>query len=158
MEKGKDYFTKIDAWKAKKDDEAYQAAVKEENEYWEAQEKAKQLWPRVSEACKVFEKCLENGIKFNADFYASPTTKVGFFIKCDAKYDAIICFGWCILNGCFYNHLILTENGFMECQSCELLKKDDKAKITAYTINSHINDIEPFLAKFYKELDKILEN
>lgn len=159
-----DYFTKIDAWKAKKDDEAYQAAVKAENEYWEAQKKVKQFWPRVNEACKVFEKCLENGIKFDTDFYASRATgKVGFFKKCvynniTNKYDDVIRFGWYIpLTGFGFNHLLITEDGSAECLSCDTIKKAG-TKPTAYTINSHINDIEPFLSKFYKELDKFLEN
>lgn len=158
-----DYFTKIDAWKAKKDDEAYQAAVKAENEYWEAQKKAKQFWPRVNEACKVFEKCLKNGIKFDTDFYASQAAgKVGFFKKCvynniTQKYNDVIRFGWYVpLAGFGFNHLLITEDGSAECLSCDAIRKAD-TKPTAYTINSHINDIEPFLTKFYEELDKILK-
>lgn len=158
-----DYFTKIDAWKAKKDDEAYQAAVKAENEYWEAQKKVKRFWPRVNEACKVFKKCLENGIKFDTDFYASRAAgKVGFFNKCvynniTQHYDEVIRFGWYIpLTGLGFNHLLITEDGSAECLSCETIKKAE-TKPSAYSINSHINDIEPFLTKFYKELDKILE-
>lgn len=164
MEKEKDYFTKIDAWKARRDNEAYQAAVKAENEYWEAQEKIKQFWPRVNEACKVFEKCLENGIKFDTDFYAnSAANKVGFFTKSVYNYiargyDKVIRFGWHIpKSGLSFNHLLITEDGSAECLSCDSIKKAN-TKPCAYTINSHINDIEPFLTRFYKELDKILEN
>lgn len=160
-----DYFTKIDAWKARKDEEAYQAAVKAENEYWEAQKKIKQFWPRVNEACKIFKKCLENGIKFDTDFYASLSTcKVGFFNKCvynniTKKYDEVIRFGWYKpLGGLGFNHVLITEDGSAECLSCNAIKEDDEAKPCAYSINSHINDIEPFLTRFYKELDKILEN
>lgn len=159
-----DYFAKIDAWKAKKDDEAYQAAVKAENEYWEAQKKVGQFWPRVNEACKIFEKCLENGIKFNTDFYASRVgTKVGFFKKflfnnITRHYDEVIRFGWYVPRGGLdFNHLLLTEEGSVECSSCDAIIKTD-TKPTAYIINSRINDIEPFLTRFYKELDKILEN
>ena len=159
-----DYFAKIDAWKKKKDDEAYQAAVKAENEYWEAQEKIKQFWSRVNEACKIFEKCLENGIKFDTDFYAGRTThEVGFFNKCiyntiTQKYDEVIRFGWYMPKGGLgFNHLILTEDGLIECLSCDAIRKAD-TKPCAYSINSHINDIEPFLTKFYNELDKILKN
>lgn len=159
-----DYFSKIDAWKARKDDEAYQAAVKAENEYWEAQEKIKQFWPRVNEACKVFEKCLENGIKFDTDFYASRAASlVGFFTKSvynytARRYDNVIRFGWYMPKGGLeFNHLLLAEDGLVECLSCDAIRRAD-TKPCAYTINSHINDIEPFLTRFYKELDKILEN
>lgn len=157
-----DYFTKIDAWKAKKDDEAYHVAVKEENEYWEAQEKIKQFWPRVNEACKVFEKCLESGIKFDTNFYASTApNKIGFFRKCiynniTRKYDDVIRFGWYKPLGLGFNHLLLTEEGLVECLSCDAIRKAD-TKPSAYSTNSHINDIEPFLTKFYEELDKILK-
>ena len=159
-----DYFTKIDAWKAKKDDEAYQVAVKEENEYWEAQKKIRQFWPRVNEACKVFEKCLKSGIKFDTDFYASrAANEVGFFNKSvyndiTRKYDDVIRFGWCKpLDGLGFNQLLMTEDGLAEYLYCDFIRKAE-TKPSAYNINSHINDIEPFLNKFYEELDKILES
>ena len=155
----KDYFAEIDAWKKRKDDEAYQAKIKEENEYWDAKEKLKQFYPKIEEACKIAQKCRDNKIDVG-DFFIS-YRNVCFFSKLvGPNDDENVFFGMTKRDsdGRPLKHLIVTKDGLTPYRtSARLIEEWDDYTPSAYEINKVIKNIPDFLLTFYDFLDKKLK-
>lgn len=150
----KDYFAEIDAWKQKKDDEAYQAKKKAEEDFWNANDKLIKLWPQVEKVCSLTEKCESYNINLNCFYTRTGISIVEKSVRINGSYENRFFIGMHGSN----SDLIITEDGLKKVSTCKGYIEQENSKLFAFEVDNILNQLPNFFTKFYEKLDEILEN